>query len=131
MAVINQKTGKFLINGVAVTDPQLPHKFQINTTGVYHRTMNATREGYPVANMKKLFWKYNRLTKSQLTEILNIILPVLEAESDEFDVTAEIDGIGSVTDRYYIGQPFEWEKDTPTTYKMEIHFIQVRGKIKL
>ena len=128
MAVINQKTGKFLINGVAVTDPQLPHKFQINSTGVYHRTMNATREGYLVANMKKLFWKYNRRTKSQLTEILNIILPVLESGSDEFTVTAEIDGIGTVTDTYYLGQPLEWEKDTPTTYKTEIHFIQLRGK---
>lgn len=131
MAAINQKTGKFLINGVAVTDPQLPHKFQINTTGVFYRNMNATREGYTVANMKKLFWKYNRLTKSQLTEILNIILPVLDNGSDEFTVTAEIDGIGTVTDKYYIGQPFEWEKDTATTYKMEIHFIQVAGKLKL
>lgn len=128
MGFINTKSGNYTIDGVIVTDPQIPYKFQLNTTGVFYRNMNATREGYVVANMKKLFWKWNRLTLDEASEILNILYNKLESGNDIFTVKSNILGKGSVTDQYYLGQPLEFSLETPQTCTMEIHFIQVAGK---
>lgn len=128
MAHINNMSGDYTIDGVVIPDPQVPHKFQLNTTGVYYRNMNATREGYLVANMKKLFWKWNRLTLDEAEQILGILYDKLESGSDEFIVTSRVLGRGVVTDRYYLGMPLEFEMETPQTCKMELHFIQVAGK---
>lgn len=128
MAQINKISGKYMIDGVAVTDPQIPSKFQLNTTGIFYRNMNATRSGTVIANLKKVFWKWNQLTISEAEQILKIIYSKLEGGSDEFNITTEILGKGSNTDLYYLGQPLEFEMETPLTCKLEIHWIQVVGK---
>lgn len=128
MALTNKISGNFTIDGIAVTDPQVPYKFQLNTTGIFYRNMNATRSGTVVANLKKVFWKWNQLTLPEATQILSIIYNKLESGSDEFTIKTDILGKGSNTDLYYLGQPLEFEMETPLTCKMEIHWIQVNGK---
>lgn len=133
MGVINQKSGIYKIDGIAVTDPQVPSKFQLNTTGIFQRNMSATRTGRVVANMKKLFWSYKRLTQSQLEEICSIIYPKLASGNDVFQIQTKILGSDDIyVDNYYLGQPFEISTlDNPQLYKLEIHWIQVEGKLGL
>lgn len=130
MAKINGDTvtGAYKINGVAVLDPQIPYKFELDTTGVWYRNMNADRCGYVVANMKKLYWIYNGVSEADMQEILSIIYSRLESGFDTFTITSYIIGKGSVTDTYYLGQPWTVESVGPGLYKFEFHWIQDKGK---
>lgn len=130
MAEINGDTvtGAYKINGVAVLDPQTPYKFELDTTGIWHRNLNADRCGYVVANMKKLYWIYNGVPEADTQEILSLIYPRLESGNDTFTITSYIIGKGSVTDTYYLGQPFTVESVGPGLYKFELHWIQDKGK---
>lgn len=130
MAEINNDTvtGTYRINGVPVLDPQIPYKFELDTTGVWYRNMNADRCGYVVANMKKLYWMYNGVTLDDMQEILSMIYNRLESGFDTFEITSYIVGKGSVTDTYYIGMPWTVESVGPGLYKFEFHWIQDKGK---
>lgn len=126
---MSEITGKFKIDNTPVLDPQLGSKFELNPTGVWYRNMNADRCGYLVANMKKLYWIYNGISKSELNTILNIIYSKLNSGSDIFTVESDVVGLGQVTDQYYIGAPFNpGELIGPDLYKLEIHWIQTKGK---
>lgn len=133
MGAINQKTGAYRIDGIAVIDPQVPSKFQLNTTGIFQRNMSATRTGRVVANMKKVFWTYKRLTESQLNEICSIIYSKLVQGNDVFTIQTKIPGTGQIyIDNFYLGQPFEIQSlENPGLYKLDIHWIQVDGKLGL
>lgn len=130
MAVIDNDwvTGKYKIDGVNVADPIIPYKFELNTTGVWYRNLNADRIGYVVANMKKLYWAYTGLPKVYAEEILTKLYAKLESGSDLFTVESYVLGKGQVIDKYYLGQPFVIESAGPGLYKIDIHWIQDKGK---
>lgn len=124
-------TGQYMIDGVPVADPQLPYKFELNVTGNWWRNMEASRCGELIANMKKIYWTYNGLEDPYANEILSIIFKKVIQGIDTFQVTSYVNGLGVVTDKYYIGQPFSYEVVGPGLYKFDCHWIQDEGKKQL
>lgn len=119
----------YKLDGVDVAVPQLGTKHSIEPTGNWYRSINATRVGYLIANLKFITWNYNGISGSELDTIMGAISSKLESGTDLISVTSYFPGFGVITDEYYIkAGSLDVEEVGPDLYKLKLEFGQVEGK---
>lgn len=122
----------YMIDGVIVPTPQVGGSplFSGNRVSISWNNANGDFIDKGVAVKKKFQWNYNALTRAEVDAIFKIIYPKW-CNNNSFNVTSWVPGYGMVTEACYCGTPTNITALGNGLYKVEIHWIQIKGKTSI
>lgn len=120
---------EYKIDGITVPTPQVGGSplFNGNRVSISWNNANGDFIDVGVAIKKKFQWNYNALTQEEVDSIFKIIYPKW-CTNNSFKITSWVPGYGMVTEDCYCGTPTNITALGNGLYKVEIHWIQIKGK---